>query len=136
MSDKAYSNTKYLEGKKVFPKGCLRTIPSELNGTKGASSEIPIVIELLRESVLPERKRPPVFRDSIYIHGFVKENCVLKDIFTETKMRKKARITFHEWDDRFLVIFAADGEMEEQSYYMSKDEFVTFFNDGLHPNMK
>ena len=133
MSDKAYKDTKYMNFSEMFPKGCLRTIPLDLYGTKGAPGEIPITMELLRDSALKERTMPIVFQGAMFIMGFVKINPTIEEVFGCEK-RENPEIVFHEWDDKVLVIFSAKGNFEEQSYYITKEEFQTFFWDGLHPN--
>ena len=134
MSDKAYKDTKYMNFNELFPKGCLRTIPPDLRGSRGAAGEISIVMELLRESSLKE-EMPKVFKGAMYILGFVKKNLALDHIFEHLENRKKPTIVFHECDDKVLVIFSAEGNFKEKSYYMTIEEFKTFFAEGLHPNL-
>lgn len=124
-----------------IPYNDFRTVLEECRDIKCGISEIPVIIELKKDSVLYKSGCLPSFYDeAMFIYGFIVANNKLKKIFSryfKNIQLAHASILLNEWDsERFIMSFVYDNETEKISYSVKSNDIKSLLKNCRNPNIE
>ncbi|MGE4483680.1 MAG: hypothetical protein AB7C97_01055 [Oscillospiraceae bacterium] len=137
MKENAYKGAETVPLYEYLPVNMFRTILPELRKLSWGAREIPVIIELSRNSRLYSKSLPDYFKNAMYIYGYVKMNARLEEVFgcgSESGTRGM-QIFMHEWDNKFLMLFMYNREPVGKPVFVAKQEVAELMINALHPNI-
>lgn len=126
----------YIDLEKYIPAKNFRTIPPELRSVPHGKSEIKVVIELSKESTFFKTVLPQYFIGMMYVHGYVKDNDYLREIFTDdlAKGYSNRHIALYDWKDKFRIEFENGSKTFEKSFFVTVESVWNLLRMCLHPS--
>lgn len=141
MNSKNYYDVPEVSLKDYIDPRKFRTIPPECRDLPFGRSEVSVVTELKKNSVLYRKKAVPAeFGKAMFIYGYatVSQGDRLWDILSgidPEDIRKRSELSFNEWDDgRFLVTVTKPDGTDDYVFFVSAEDMAELFRNCRNPS--
>lgn len=126
--NKRYQSAVAATLKDIFPTEHFRLVPAIYKDVPRGYSEITVDVDI-KKTLAKKLSFPTPWDGNLY--GFVRSKG---DIFSIVEKDDIVKITFADWDDKFVMIFEDSNHHEEPVYIISTQEVVELLEGCMKPS--